>query len=120
MSEYHIRLFTDTVKWNQKTATIWIEIPNKCLDEFRIMQTHIARLVELVRTNLRPNNPQCGLWYAERNPLPELVKAPRRPKAPRLFDQDGNYHTWDSPVNLFLDEQDRGEKEHYLPPTLNL
>ncbi|CAG8226330.1 unnamed protein product [Penicillium salamii] len=95
------------VKWNQKTATIWIEIPNKCLDEFRIMQTHIAKLVTLVRTNLKPNNPECGLWYAERNQLPESDKAPRRPKAPWLFDQDGDYHTWDSPLNFFLDEQDR-------------
>ncbi|CAI7637547.1 unnamed protein product [Penicillium bialowiezense] len=95
------------VKWNGKTAAIWIEIPNKCLGEFRTMQTHIARLVELVRTNLRPNNPQCGLWYAERNPLPEGVKVPRRPKAPWLFDRDGNYHTRTAPLNFFLDEQDR-------------
>lgn len=94
------------VEWPGKKVYIWTAFPNNCYDAFRNIQTHMAKLVQLVRKNVRTDGKPRSFWYAEQNPIPEGQRAPRRPKMPWLFDSDDRYHAWDTPVSFFLDEQE--------------
>jgi hypothetical protein len=95
------------IEWPGKKVYIWSAFPNKCLDAYRDIQTHMANLVQLVRKNIRTNGKSRSFWYAERNPLAEGEKAPRRPMMPWLFDKNGQYNAWDTSVDFYLDDQDR-------------
>ncbi|CAI7623045.1 unnamed protein product [Penicillium viridicatum] len=92
--------------WELKVF-IWIAFPDQRFDVFRNMQIYMAKLVDHARKNVCPNGRPRLCWYAEQHPLADGEKAPRRPKMPWLFDADGNYSAWDTPVDFFLDDEDR-------------
>ncbi|KUM60508.1 hypothetical protein ACN42_g6634 [Penicillium freii] len=100
------------IEWPGEKVFIWIAFPDQQFDVFRNMQIYMAKLVDHVRKNVSPNGRPRLCWYAEQHPLADGEKAPRRPKMPWLFDADGNYNAWDTPVDFFLDDEDRRSKPH--------
>ena len=94
------------IQWAGKQAYIWTTFPNNCLGDFCKIQTHMDKLVALVRKNLGADSKMPSFWYAEQNPLPALAMAPRRPMMPWLFDANNQYQAWETTFDFFLDEQD--------------